>query len=149
MGIINIAGNLSFFLRILDSQENDGKPPSVQDFFFPFGEKLKEGILLHVGDGGCEGFGFVFGEVEFGLFDGFLFGVELLSGEDLCFGVVALFFELSGEFDIAEIHFILFGDVFVKVLIVGLELVEGVVVELAFVLVVVHVQLYKCNLIIK
>ena len=63
--------------------------------------------------------------------------------------MVALFFELSGEFDIAEIHFILFGDVFVKVLIVGLELVEGVVVELAFVLVVVHVQLYKCNLIIK
>jgi hypothetical protein len=48
------------------------------------------------------------------------------------------FFELSGEFDVAEVHQILFGDVGVEVLLVGGEGVEGVIVELAFILVVVH-----------
>lgn len=50
-----------------------------------------------------------------------------------------LFFELAGEFDITEVHEILFGDMGIEVLFVGVEGVERMVVELAFVFVVVHI----------
>ena len=50
-----------------------------------------------------------------------------------------LLFELTGEFDITEVHEILFGDMGIEVLFVGVEGVERMVVELAFVFVVVHI----------
>ena len=59
--------------------------------------------------------------------------------------MVAFFLELSSKFNIAKIHFVLLGDMLVEVLVVGFKLVKGVIVEFAFVLVVVHLQLYKSN----
>ena len=50
------------------------------------------------------------------------------------------FFELSGQFDISQIHKIFFGDVGIEVLFVVVKRIKRVIVELTFVLVVIHLN---------
>jgi hypothetical protein len=47
-------------------------------------------------------------------------------------------FKLSGKFDISQVHEILLCDVGIEILLVVVKGIEGVVVELAFILIVVH-----------
>ena len=52
--------------------------------------------------------------------------------------MIALFFELPRQFDIAQVHLVLLSNMFIAIFLLGLEVVEGVVVELVLVLIVVH-----------
>ena len=73
-----------------NSEKDDSQPAPVQDLFFSFGEEVEEGITDSFGSGGGQGLSFVLCEAEFGLFDGFFLGDELVSSEYLGFGVVSL-----------------------------------------------------------
>lgn len=90
MGVVNVSRDLSFFGRILNSEVNDSEPSSIEDFFLSFSEQVKELIFFTIGGGWGKGFGFIFGQVKFGLLDGFFFGEELIPGEDLGFGMISL-----------------------------------------------------------
>jgi hypothetical protein len=48
--------------------------------------------------------------------------------------------ELPCQLDIPQVHLVLLGDVLVQVLVICLEIVQGVVVELVLVLLVTHPQ---------
>lgn len=90
MGIVDIAGDLLLFAWDFHSEEDNGKPATVEYFLFSFCKQIEERIAFPVGDGGSQRLGFVFGEIEFCLFDGLLLRNELFPCQDFCLGVIAL-----------------------------------------------------------
>jgi hypothetical protein len=90
MRIVDVARNLLLLAWNLHPQEDDGEPPPVEHLFLPFGKQVEEGVVFPIGDGGSQRLGFIFGEVELGLFDGPLLGDKLLPRQYFSFGVIAL-----------------------------------------------------------
>ena len=90
MSIVDVSRYLLLFAGNFHPQEDDGEPPPIQHFFLSLGQKVEEGIGKSFGGGGGKRLGFIFGETEFGLFNSFLFGDELIPGQNLGFGVITL-----------------------------------------------------------
>jgi hypothetical protein len=53
MGVVDVSRNFLFFARNLNSEEDDGEPPSIEHFFFSFGKQIEEGVAFSVRYGGC------------------------------------------------------------------------------------------------
>jgi hypothetical protein len=104
MSIIDISRNFSFFSWVFDPQIDDGQPPAVQDLLLPIGQQLEKLILFAIGSGRGKRLCFILGEVELGLLNGLLLGIELLSRQNLGLRVIALLFELPCQFNIPQVH---------------------------------------------
>ena len=90
MSVVNISRYLLFFAWNLNSQKDDGQPSTIEHFFLSLCQKVKKRITDSFRSGGSQRLCFIFSEAKFGLLDSFLFGDKLVSGENLCFRVIAL-----------------------------------------------------------
>lgn len=79
MGIVDVAWDLSLFGWVLDSKVNDSEPSTVKYFFLSLRKEVQELVFFSIGSGWGQGFGFVFGQIDFGFLNGFLFSKELVA----------------------------------------------------------------------
>lgn len=90
MSVVDIPRYLLLLARNFNSEKDDSEPSPIKHLFFSLCEQIQERITDAFWGGGSQGFSFIFGEAEFGFFDGSFLCDELISCQDLGFGVVAL-----------------------------------------------------------